>query len=411
MSNERIVIIGGSIAGVSAAVALRDYGHEGPVIVIESDPNLPYERPPLSKALGAMGELVPIHPEDLYRERDIELVLGRTVVALHPESNEVELDDGARIAADRVLLTTGVSARRLPIEGIELGNVFTLRDAADAASLGAQLTSSTGPLVIVGGGFIGLEAAAVGRDIGREVTVIEALPIPLLPALGDAVAPLVRALHDDRGVQIITERTVAKLIGTDVVTAVELSDGTVLPADTVIVGVGVIPNDGIAAAIGVATTGGVVVDDEGRTSHPWVWAAGDVTAQETPFTVGRQRIEHWEVAKHHGASVAAAMTGAPRPAHEVPYFWSEQYGLRLQMYGRALPTDECVIRDGAIPEDFLAFWLRDGRLVAAAGMQQPKELRAAKALIEARAPVDAADLRAGTPLRTLLKQATAAASA
>lgn len=409
-NTDAVVIVGGSIAGVTAATALRDHGHAGAITIIETDPNLPYERPPLSKALETMGELVPIQSAEAYAARDIELLLGRRAVALHAERRHVELDDGTALPADAVLLATGVAARRLEVEGRGLINILTLRDAADAAMIGARLRTGTGPIVIIGGGFIGLEAAAVARELGREVTVVEALPMPLLPALGDQVAPLVRELHEQRGVRILAGVTVARFVGETEVSAVELADGTVLPAETVIVGVGVVPNDEIARDAGVASAGGVIVDADGRTNHPWVWAAGDVTAQETPFTVGRQRIEHWEVAKHHGAAVAAAMIGVDRPAAEAPYFWSEQYGLRLQMYGRAMPTDEVVLREGANPEDFLAFWLREGRLVAAAGMQQPKELRAAKAIIEARVAVDAADLRSGTPLRALLKAATVASA-
>lgn len=406
MAANHVVIIGGSIAGVSAAMAMRDHGHAGRITIVEAGSIHPYERPPLSKALLTMVEPKFIHPAETYRERDIELVLGRRAVAIDPDAQTVTLDDGSVLSADSLLLATGVSARRLHVPGVGLANVLTLRDVDDARAV-AKRMRGTGPIVIVGGGFIGLEAAAVARELDRDVTVIEALPVPLLPALGGALALLLKALHDDRGVHMVTGQSITAFRGTGAVDAVELADGTVLPASTVLVGIGVVPNDLIAASAGIECAGGIVVDEHGRTNHPWVWAAGDVTSQETTFTDGRERIEHWDVAMRHGVAVGASMAGVLTSNDEVPYFWSDHYGLTLQVYGRPTAAyDTFVLRRGARPERFLAFWLRDGCLIAAAGMDQARELRSAKALIEAKTSVNEAALEdPDVSLRALLRAA------
>lgn len=400
------VIIGGSAAGSAAAIAMRKQGFDGRISLVDAGVYPPYERPPLSKALSAMEEPKLIHDIEVYREHDIELEFGHPVVSLDPATKTVHVEGGIELHADAVLLATGVSARRLDVPGAALGNVITLRDIEDARRMAARMDPAHGPLVIVGGGFIGLEAAAVARDLGIDVTVVETLPVPLLPALGRTLAELIEQLHRERGVQFMLERTVSRFIGDQQVQAVELSDGAVLPAATVVVGVGVVPNDQLANGAGVECDGGIVVDSHGRTNHPWIWAAGDVTTQTTPYTVRRQRIEHWDVALRHGAAVGANMAGAALENLEVPYFWSDQYGLQLQMYGRASAEDTFIMRPGATPTSFLAFWMRDGLLTAAAGMEQSKELRATKPLIERRVPVSAAAL--GDPsvsLRSLVRNA------
>lgn len=400
------VIIGGSAAGSAAAVAMRRAGFSGRISLVDAGVYPPYERPPLSKALSAMEEPKLINEIEVYREHDIELELGHPVVALDPATKTVHVEGGITMHADAVLLTTGVSARRLDVPGAELANITTLRDIDDARRMAARMDSEHGPLVIVGGGFIGLEAAAVARDLGIEVTIIEALPVPLLPALGRPLAELIQQLHVDRGVRFVTERTVARFVGDGSVAGVELSDGTVLPASTVVVGIGVVPNDALASAAGIECAGGVIVDALGRTSNPWVWAAGDVATQETPFTLQRQRIEHWDVALRHGAIVGANMAGGTEQNLEVPYFWSDQYGLQLQMFGRPAADDEFVMRPDATPTSFLGFWLRGDTLVAAAGMEQSRELRATKPLIERRVAVTAEALTdPGVSLRSLLKNA------
>jgi 3-phenylpropionate/trans-cinnamate dioxygenase ferredoxin reductase component len=382
---------------------MRASGFEGRIILLDASGHLPYERPPLSKTFPV--SLRPIVSEQTYAGHGVELRRGARVMELDAAAGAVVLAGGERLPADAVLLATGVSARTLGVPGEHLGNVQTLRDADDAARVAARLDAG-GPLVIVGAGFIGLEVAAVARARGLDVTVVELLPVPLLPVLGAGAGGRVRRLHEDRGVRFRLGATVAEFTGRGEVDGVVLAGGERLAAATVIVGCGVVPNDALARQAGIDCRAGVVVDAYGRTNKGWAWAAGDVASLVNPHVEGRQRIEHWDVAMRHGAAVGASMAGRPTPYADVPYFWSDQYGLRLQMYGRGRADDEIVTREGATAESFLAFWLRGGRLAAAAGIGAARDLRAAKSLIEARAEVPPAVLAdQGSSLRALARSA------
>ncbi|MDP9167764.1 MAG: FAD-dependent oxidoreductase [Actinomycetota bacterium] len=389
------VIVGASAAGVAAAVAMRTAGYDRPITVVDSDPHQPYERPPLSKALlGVAGEqaLKPILPEEVYRIHRIDLRLGIGVTGLDLRTHRVTLDDGGVLPASHVILTTGVAARRLPVPGADLANVLTLRDADDARALSTQLAAG-GPLVIIGGGFIGLELAAVARENDVEVTVVELCRLPLVGVMGPEVAELVHRLHTDRGVHFRVGVTVSAFVGTPAVEAVELDDGELLPAQTVVVGVGVVPRVALADAAGITVDRfGIVVDRLGRTSNPWVSAAGDGASQPHPALPAPGRIEHWDVAQRHGAAVGTSVVGAATPFEATPYAWSEQYGLMLQMFGRPHPGDELVLRRGATPERFLAFWLRAGRVGAVAGLDLPRDVAAARRFIDTAATVPVAQL-------------------
>ena len=413
MPKTHHVIIGGSIAGVSAAVSMRQNGFDGVITVIDADPMLPYERPPLSKVPDAEQAVRPIFPTEHYAEHRIDLLLGARVRRLDDVRHRVVLDGGGDLPADRVLLTTGVACRRLGIPGEGLTNVHTLRTAVDARHIFASLERG-GPLVVVGGGFIGLEAAAVARTSGIDVTVVEAGDLPLLGPLGTPAARLMTELHQEHGVRVITGRTVQCFTGLEAVEEVVLTGGQRLPAATVIVGVGVVANDRLAHETGATCQGGVVVDEHGRTDHPWLWAAGDVANRIHPRVGRRERIEHWDVAMRHGAAVGASMAGRPTVDSAAPYFWSDQYGKSLQMFGRACREDRVVLRDGATSERFLAFWLRRDRLVAVAGLDETKTLRGARAILDSGAPVSAdvladpsTDLRALS--RLLARQALSSA--
>jgi 3-phenylpropionate/trans-cinnamate dioxygenase ferredoxin reductase component len=404
----RHVIVGGSAAAVSAALAMREHGFTGRITIVEAGADLPYERPPLSKSFTGLEMPRPVVAETVYEENAIELLLGATAASLDEKTRTVTLAGGERLEADAVLLTTGVSARKLRVPGEDLDHVLVLRDIHDARAVAARLDEG-GPLVLVGGGFIGLEAAAVARRRGLDVTVVEVLPVCLGAALGHEIATAVERRHRLEGVQFYHERTVAAFRGSGAVEEVELDDGTRLPAATVLVGCGVVPNDELARRAGVRTADGVVVDDYGRTSHPWIWAAGDVASFFSPFTGRRQRIEHWDVARRHGGAVGASMAGVRTTNAEAPYFWSDQYGTRLQMYGRPGPGDRLVRREGVPPGGLLAFWVRGDRLAAAAGIDVPRELRATKPLIEHRIPVAIADLAdPSVSLRSLARARAAA---
>ncbi|MFE2046272.1 NAD(P)/FAD-dependent oxidoreductase [Streptomyces sp. NPDC059477] len=405
------VVVGGSAAGIAAALSMRQHGFQGQVTVVEAGGDLPYERPPLSKALtdGDQAFAQPIVPASVYAEQRVTLRLGTRVLALEPERRAVVLDDGRTLHADRVLLATGVVPLTLPVPGAGLTGVVTLRDARDARVLAARLRRG-GPLVVVGGGFIGLEVASVAREAGLDVTVTELGPQPLAGPLGTVLAERVTDLHRRAGVRLRTGVSVAAFTGSGEVAGVRLTTGEVLSAATVVVGVGVRPDTTLAEHAGVRCERGIVVDQHCRTSVPWILAAGDVTNQPHPFLTARARIEHWDNAQRQGAVAGAVMAGVRRAHSALPYFYSEQYGRTLQMYGRPCPDDEFVLRrdePAAADGGFLGFWTRRDVLVAAAGMNRPKDLRAARALIERRVRVDAPALVSpDTDLRALARGGT-----
>lgn len=409
-STEHHVIVGGSAAGVAAALALRDHGFAGKVTVVDAGTELPYERPPLSKALTGTESrfVVPIVPAEVYAERDVDLLLGTRVLAVEPARRLVVLDDGRALWADRVLLATGATALLPEVPGVRLPGVLTLRDVRDARELAGRLGRG-GPVVVVGGGFIGLEVAAVAREAGAEVTVVEQAPRPLERPLGPDLAGRVTGLHTRRGVRVRTGVSVLEFTGSGQVDGVRLATGEVLPAATVVVGVGVRPDSGLAERAGVVCDRGVVVDRQCRTSDPWILAAGDVTCQPNPHLPAPGRVEHWDNAQKQGAVAGAVMAGAADQEHtDLPYFYSEQFGHTLQMYGRFADGDTFVLREDATDTSFLGFWLRDGRITAAAALDRPKDLRTVRPLIETGAPVVTADLSSpDTNLRALAKSAKA----
>jgi 3-phenylpropionate/trans-cinnamate dioxygenase ferredoxin reductase subunit len=402
---EHSAIVGASAAGVSAAIALRSHGYEGRITVVDRDPHPPYERPPLSKP--AAGTLRPIVPPSRFRELDIELRLGSEVSGVDPVYRTLHLGADGSLKIDSLLLSTGVAARRLTVPGSDLAHVLVLRDASDAAVLADRLLAG-GPLVVVGAGFIGLEIGARAREMGLDVTVVEIGSRPLR-TLDEGVGLRLLELHQERGVRFALGRTVRRFEGVDAVQEVVLDDGTRLPAATVVVGVGVEPRTELAREIGVRTDRqGIVVDTCGRTDVPWVYAAGDVASQPHPDLVtGRGRIEHWDVALKHGAAVGATMAGHPTAFTETPYVWSDQFGRTFQMFGRPHPTDELVMRGAATPDSYLGFWLRDDIVVAVCGFGRPREVGAARRLIQLPAGAHRDALADdGSELRALIRTMT-----
>ena len=398
---DHIMIVGASAAGVSAATALRHHGFDGRISLVDQDPNVPYERPPLSKLTGV--DLRPILPPSRFTDLSIDLRLGDRVVDIDRGTRRVTLASGHSDIVSGLLLSTGVTARDLDLPGASLGNVQVLRTAADAAALAKRLCID-GPLVVVGGGFIGLELSALGREFGKDVTVVEVAERPM-PRIDPRLGDMMRELHEDRGVGFTLGRTVTCFEGNGVVEAVILDDGTRLQASTVVVGVGVVPRTELAAAAGVEVDEhGIVVDEYGRTSVPWIFAAGDVASQPHPALLGRGRIEHWDVALKHGTAVGASMAGQPTAFSETPYLWSDQFGLTFQMFGRPWVRDKLVLRSAATPKSYVAFWLRDGVVAAVCGLDRSRDVAAARRLIG----VDVTDHRPAladdsVDLRSLLK--------
>jgi 3-phenylpropionate/trans-cinnamate dioxygenase ferredoxin reductase subunit len=387
----RFVIVGASAAGLSAARELRSSGFTGHLTVVDRDRHSPYERPPLSKRLvpGTSPSLTPLISEQELGELDIELIRGTGVRGLDLAMHRVELDNGQMPTADAVLLATGARPLVLRVPGAQLEGVLALRDADDAWKLNDQLAAG-GPLVVVGAGFIGLELASAARSAGVGVTVVEKLAAPLAGALGPQLSTWLLDLHRGHGVEVHLGVEVEEFAGRRHVEEVVLTDGRRLPAQTVVVGVGVEPQAGLARRAGLRCADGIVVDGYGRTSDPWVFAAGDVACQPHPHLAAPGRIEHWDSAMRHGAAVGATMAGRPTLHSAVPYFWSEQYGGVLQSYGRHRAEDDLVVRGTINSGRAVAVWLRSGAAVAAAGFGAVREIRAIKTMIEAKTPVSVA---------------------
>jgi 3-phenylpropionate/trans-cinnamate dioxygenase ferredoxin reductase component len=372
---RRIAVVGASLAGLSAVRALRQQSYDGEVLAIGAERHEPYDRPPLSKDFltGRCGEsdLALGDPDEAL---EIDWRLGATAVRLDHHRRTITLDGGQEIPVDGVILATGARARRLPgTEG--LAGVHTLRTLDDAVGLRAALSGAE-RLVVVGAGFIGAEVASSARSLGLDVTVVEALPTPLAGPLGAQMGSACAALHADHGVRLITGTSVARITGRGRVEAVELVDGTRLPADVVLVGVGAQPNVEWLAGSGLEMLGGVVTDATCATNLPNVVATGDCAASVSPHAGGIVRIEHWTHALEQPATAVATLLAGHcggRPHTAVPYFWSDQYGVRIQFAGHRREGDTVRVVEGDTEDrSFLAVYERDGRTVAVLAMNQPK---------------------------------------
>jgi NADPH-dependent 2,4-dienoyl-CoA reductase/sulfur reductase-like enzyme len=367
-----IAVVGASLAGLSAARALRKQSYDGTIIAIGAERHPPYDRPPLSKAFLTGGcaesDLALGDPDEAL---GIDWRLGSTAVRLDPHSRGITLADGEEIHADGVVLATGARARRLP--GTEdLSGVHTLRTLDDAVALRADL-AAVPRIVVIGAGFIGAEVASSARSLGLDVTVVEALATPLAGPLGPQLGSVCAGLHADHGVRLLTGTAVARLVGSPRVEAVELTDGTRLPADVVVVGIGARPNVEWLADSGLEIRGGVVTDAGCATNLPGVVATGDCAASFHPYAGGIVHSEHWTNALEQPATAVATLLGDHREYTTLPYFWSDQYGVRIQFAGHRSDRDTVRIVEGDPDQrSFLAVYERDGRPVAVLGMDQPK---------------------------------------
>jgi 3-phenylpropionate/trans-cinnamate dioxygenase ferredoxin reductase subunit len=369
--DERVfVIVGASLAGAKAAEALREGGFTGQVVLIGEETELPYERPPLSKGylLGdAPREEAQVHDAEWYRQQNIELMVGVRVTNLDPATHTLTLDGVGTQGYDRLLLTTGSRVRRLDVPGVELADVRYLRTLPESDVLLERLRSGVGRVVVVGAGWIGLETAAAARKYGASVTVVEVDTLPLRRVLGDEVATVYANLHRDHGVEFRFGAGVREFRGSDgVLTGVVLDDGSELPADLAIVGVGIVPATELAAVAGLAVDNGIAVDGSLRTSDPDVYAAGDVASVLHPLVGKRIRVEHWANALNGGPAAARAMAGEDAVYDQVPYFYSDQYDLGMEYAGYVEPGgyDSVVFRGDPASYEFIAFWVKDGRVLA-----------------------------------------------
>lgn len=398
MSTERIVIVGGALAGASAATAVREGGFEGEVTLIGAEPQPPYNRPPLSKGYLRGEDRFEdqlVKPAAFYAERGITLRLGTRVTAIEPGHKVVTLSGGEEVRYDRLLVTTGGRNRPLVTPGADLPGVFQLRTVEDCD----RIRDAARPgrrAVVVGLGFIGSEVTASFRQMGVEVTAVEGHPAPLARVLGPEVGRVLAEIHREKGVELQLEDSVAAFEGSGRVERVRTKKGRALDCDLVVVGIGIVPNVELLAAAGAAVDNGVLVDEHCRTSLPGVYAAGDVANHLHPL-FGRMRVEHWNNGDRQGKAAGRALLGDAEPYDYLHSFWSDQYEHVIEYVGFAADWDRLVFRGPPESRKFLGFYLKNGRIRAAVGLDRggdpedpgsASELKVVAGLIRDRAAVD-----------------------
>ena len=370
-STATMAIVGAGLAGAKAAEALRAEGFAGRIVLFGAEPHRPYERPPLSKDYlqgRAERDSVFVHPADWYAEHRVELRLSDPVVAVDRAEHRLSTRAGDRFDYDKLLLSTGAQPIRLSVPGATLAGVHYLRTLDDSEALGAALRPGT-RVVIIGGGWIGLETAAAARTAGASVTVLEQAELPLLRVLGPQLASVFAALHVEHGVRLHTGVVVHSLGAAadrpDTVGSVRLDDGREIDADLVVVGIGARPDAELAQAAGLDLDNGILVDAGLRSSDPDICAAGDVANAYHPLLRRRLRVEHWANALHQPVVAARTMLDRPAVYDRLPYFYTDQYELGMEFTGHPDPHDHLVLRGDPRAREFIAFWLREGRLTAA----------------------------------------------
>lgn len=394
---RQVVIVGASLAGLRAAETLRQAGFDGEVTLVGAEPHLPYDRPPLSKQVLA-GEWEPdrigLRPEEVYEELQLDLRLGRTAGSLDLGARRVVLDDGEPLPFDGLVIATGAVPRSLPGTP-PLAGIHVLRTIDDCLAIRADLDAGPRRVVVVGAGFIGSEVAATARRRGIEVTILEALPVPLGRALGEEMGRVCAALHRDEGVDLRLGTGVDGFEGAERVEAVRLADGSRVETDVVVVGIGVRPATDWLEGSGLTLRDGVVCDDRSAAlGAPGVVAAGDVARWPNPLFGEEMRVEHWTNAVEQGDAAArnllAWARGEPgEPFAPVPYFWSDQYDTKIQFVGRARPDDRVAVVKGSTAErKFVAIYGRDGRIVGCLGFSMPRWVMQYRRLIAERATWD-----------------------
>ena len=404
---DTFVVVGAGLAAANAVTELRAAGFTGEIVVYGEEHHLPYERPPLSKdiLLGKKPrDTAYVFDEPWYAEHDVELVLGTTVTGVHRGDRQIELVGGDRLDYDKLLLATGSAPRRLTVPGADLDGVHYLRRIGESERL-RDLLVGGGSLAVVGAGWIGLEVAAAARHHGCAVTIVEPQATPLAGPLGEEVGAHFARLHRAHGVDLRLGTGVTGFEGDGRVTGVRTSAGDVVPADAVVVGVGIVPNTRLAASADLEVVDGIVTDDLLQTSDPAIWAAGDVASAAHPVLGERVRVEHWSNALNQGAAAGRAMAGKGEPYTRLPYFFTDQYDVGMEYHGHVGRDgyDRVVVRGEPESGRWFAFWLREGVLLAAMHVNMWDDSDDVKALARARARVDPAGLAdPDTPLSGLL---------
>lgn len=402
-----LVIIGASYAGIQAALSARDAGYAEPVTVVTDEKSLPYQRPPLSKdfLLDAISEQNLVLRDDaFFADRRIDLRLGRRAVEIDRNARQVALVDGARIDFDDLVIATGSRARRMSVPGAELDGICYLRSVADAIDLKSRLGQAN-EIVIVGGGFIGLEVASALARRGKKVTVIEAASRLLARAVSPVVSHFLLDAHAQAGVEVRLGDTVVAMTGNaGRLSGVELGSGVHLRADLVVAGIGGIANDELAHAVGLKCSNGIIVDQHGRTEAARIHAAGDCANHYNRIAEEWVRLESVQHAQDQGRAAGLAVAGSHQPYDSVPRFWSDQYDFKLQIVGHSARCDRMVTRGSVEAGGFSVFHYRQGRLVAVDSVNRPGDQLAARRLIAAGvspSPGQAGD--SSFDIKTLLK--------
>jgi 3-phenylpropionate/trans-cinnamate dioxygenase ferredoxin reductase subunit len=387
--DDSVVIVGAGQAASQLTASLRGEGFAGSITIVGEEPYIPYQRPPLSKAFLA-GELARerlfIKPEEFYAEAKCKVLLSTRAVAIDRARKTAKLADGHELAYSLLALTTGSRVRKLKLPGADLPGVFYLRGIADVEQLQSRIAPGK-RLVIIGAGYIGLEVAAVAAKRGMRVTVIEALPRVMARSASTDISAFYADVHRKAGVDIRCNANVDAIERADEALAVRSSEATVL-ADAVLIGVGIVPNVELAAEAGLAVDNGIVVDEFARTSDPAIYAIGDCCNLPCTFAVGgRVRLECVQNAIDQAKHAAASMCGKPKPYKDVPWFWSDQYDLKLQIAGLAAAGDRTVVRGNPADRSFAVFHLRDGAVAAVEAVNAAPEYMMGRRLIAARAQV------------------------
>ena len=390
-TEQTFVIVGASLAGAKAAETLRAEGFDGRVVLIGEETERPYERPMLSKEYlrgDKPAAKLYVHDEGFYADNDIQLLTGTRVASFNPAAHEVTLQDGSRMPYSRLLLSTGASPRRLPLPGTDLPGVRYLRQMGDSDALRTAIIAAS-RVVVIGAGWIGSEVAASARQLGAEVAIVAPSQVPLERVLGPEIGGVYRDLHAEHGVDLHLSTQIDAIVGTVAAQGVRTTDGSVIEGDLVVVGVGVSPRNELAREAGLTVENGIVVDEFLRSSAADVFAAGDVAATWNPMYNKRIRMEHWANALNQGQTAARNMLGQNTAYTKIPYFYSDQYDLGMEYNGYASDWDRVVVRKGTSVLEFLAFWLKDRRVVAAMNANIWDQGDGVKALIRSGATVDA----------------------
>lgn len=408
MDKADIVIVGAGHGGAQAAIALRQNKFEGSILMIGRDSEPPYERPPLSKEYFAREkefERIYIRPPKFWGDKDVALRLNSTVTAVDPAAHTLTLADGSTVGYGKLIWATGGDPRRLSCPGGDLAGVHGVRDKADADRMMAELDGGAQNIAVIGGGYIGLEAAAVMTKLGRKVTLLEALPRVLARVAGEQLSDFYQAEHRSKGVDLRLNAMVDSLEGADgKVTGVKLADGEVVPADMVVVGIGIIPAVGPLISAGAAGANGVDVDEYCRTSLPDIYAIGDCAAHANDFADGAViRLESVQNANDMANTAARDIVGDPQPYHALPWFWSNQYDLKLQTAGLSIGHDQTVLRGDPATRGFSVVYLKGGKVIALDCVNAMKDYVQGRKLVEAGAVIAPELLAdAGTPLKEML---------